>query len=667
MKKTLSILMIFMAFFSCRERELTQTGNPEDYVSPEFTKVPDTEKLYVFTEETSGDAFETLEWSAADFGAATEYNYQIIASIEGYDAESVVTLVSGSATSVEISQKELNDAIMYITGALSEGMVTEENVTLNIKAFIGDFPTGSGVVSSAKPANANVYPYFTPSLPGNRMYVRGDHQGWTEGDETTILGSEEEEGGPYTGYMYLNENFKVSTGATWNGGDNYGQDGEWDNQGNGIKTAISTDGGDIKVTPGPGFYFMNTNGSSSLFIEQLVFSVKGTAVPNGEIVMDYDATNRYLYANVDFVDGSFTFYATDEHNFGKGEMDGITVIGGEPIEVKAGNKMVILDLKNPGTYIYYYQGAIEITAPVLTPLTTTEYVLAKEDKDEAIEAISWSAAVFGEEELDKYQLLLGSQVLYEGTDLTTTLTVAELNAAALKNGGEAGKSLVHSLRVVAMFTEGSKLESELLELTITPYLAFQEYLYMIGGYNGWSFNEDDVVNLKDQEGNYSAWVWLDQADADNGFKFTTVDNWNDGTNYGYASDNKLSTDGGAGNIPVGATNHYDVKMNTESLTYELVPLKWGLIGAATPGEWATDSEMTLDEGTKTWTWTGDLTHGEYKFRANNEWAYNLGASDTDGVVVFDGPNMVNEDPGNYTITLTYDVDTDTFSMTKVQN
>ena len=660
MKKALSILMIFMAFFSCRERELTHTGNPENYVSPEFTRAPGSE-LYVLTEETAGDVFDTLIWSAADFGAKTEYNYQILASIEGYDAVEVVTLVNGSATQVELSQKEVNDAIMKITGALSEGMVVEENVQLAIRAFIGDAPTGSGVVTSTKEASANVLPYFLPSLPSNRMYVRGDHQDWTEGDDTTILGSEEEEGGPYSGYMFLNANFKVCAGPTW-GDANYGQDGDWSNEGNGFTTVISTDGGDIKVTPAPGMFYMNTNGSSSLYIEPLTFKVKGSAVPGGEVVMEYDPTGRYLYANVDFVAGTYTFYANAEHNFGAGENSGVAENGGEAIEVTAGNKMVILDLKNPGTYIYYYQGAIEITAPVLTPLTVTEYVLTKENEDQTIETISWSASVFGEEMLDKYQVLLGSQVVYEGLDLSVTLTQAELNAAALKDGGEAETAGTHSVKVVALFAEGSKLESEAQDLTITPYQAFAESIYVVGDLNDWGHNEEDIVELDNPEGDYSNWFFLPVG----GFKFTSVAGWG-GTNYGYESDGVLSTDGGAGNINVDAANHYNVKMNPETLTYELEALEWGLIGhAIRDGQgngWEVDTPLTFDAANKKWSIEVDLVFGEFKFRANNNWDYNLGVTDVEGEVAYDGGNITIEDAGKYEITLTYDSDAKTFSYT----
>ncbi|NME68255.1 SusE domain-containing protein [Flammeovirga aprica] len=660
MKKALSILTILLTLFSCHERELTHIGYPEDYVSPEFTKGPDGE-LYVFTKETAGDVFETLEWSPASFGAKTEHNYQIMASIEGYDAVEVVTLVNGSATQVEISQKEMNDAIMKITGVLSEGMVVEENVDLGIRAFIGDFPTGTGVVSSTKQVVANIFPYFTPTLPSNKIFVRGDHQDWAENDETTILGSVEEEGGPYNGYMYLNNEFKICAGPTW-GDPAYGQKGDWESDGNGFSTAIAGDGENIKVTPGPGMFFMSSNGSSTLMIEPLTFKLKGSAIPGGEIVMDYDQTNRYLYANVDFVDGSFTFYANNDHNLGKGEADGVTENNGEPIEVKAGTRMIVLDLKNPGTYIYFYRGAVEITAPEMAPLTITDYVLTKDDKDQSIETISWSESVYGDETLEKYQVLLGSQVMYEGVDLSVTLTVEELNAAALKDGGEADKATKHGVKVVAIFAEGSKLESELQEINITPYQAFASEIYVSGDFNDWKHNDDDVVNLDNPEGDYSNWFWMPEG----GFKFTSLPNF-DGTNYGYESDGVLSTTGG--NIPVDAENHYSLKMNPEKLTYELEALEWGLIGDAVKGGggWETDTPLTFDVATKTWYKEVELVAGaNFKFRANNNWDHNLGLTDVDGEVGRDGGDLSVEVADVYTVTLTYDSDARKFTYTIVK-
>ncbi|MDB5268487.1 MAG: hypothetical protein JWP58_1527 [Hymenobacter sp.] len=55
---------------------------------------------------------------------------------------------------------------------------------------------------------------------------------------------------------------------------------------------------------------------------------------------------------------------------------------------------------------------------------------------------------------------------------------------------------------------------------------------------------------------------------------------------------------------------------------------WGIIGAATPGGWNTDTPMTYDFCTRTWQVTLALTAGEFKFRSNNSWTVNLGEAAT---------------------------------------
>lgn len=77
--------------------------------------------------------------------------------------------------------------------------------------------------------------------------------------------------------------------------------------------------------------------------------------------------------------------------------------------------------------------------------------------------------------------------------------------------------------------------------------------------------------------------------------------------------------------------------------------RWGLIGSATPDGWNSDQNMTWDETNKALTITMDLIVGEFKFRANDAWAINLGGSVDD--LTQDGANIPITAAGNYTIKL----------------
>ena len=92
------------------------------------------------------------------------------------------------------------------------------------------------------------------------------------------------------------------------------------------------------------------------------------------------------------------------------------------------------------------------------------------------------------------------------------------------------------------------------------------------------------------------------------------------------------------------------------MKYSLTKTSWGLIGNATPTGWDSDTDMIYDAESKTWSVTLDLTKQEapdngIKFRANDDWALNIGDTDADGTMEFGGENMGISEDGNYTIVL----------------
>ena len=77
----------------------------------------------------------------------------------------------------------------------------------------------------------------------------------------------------------------------------------------------------------------------------------------------------------------------------------------------------------------------------------------------------------------------------------------------------------------------------------------------------------------------------------------------------------------------------------------------GIIGAATPGGWDSDTEMIQDAvDTNVWTLSITLTANEMKFRANNDWTINWGSIDFPaGFGEQDRPN-IRAKAGDYNIT-----------------
>ena len=130
-------------------------------------------------------------------------------------------------------------------------------------------------------------------------------------------------------------------------------------------------------------------------------------------------------------------------------------------------------------------------------------------------------------------------------------------------------------------------------------------------------------------------------------KFRANHDWG----YNYGSDKADGTLGaGAGNIPVSLEADYVINLNlSKPNAYTYSANRWGVIGDATPGGWNTDTNMTWDATAKVLKVTLNLTAGSIKFRANDDWAVNVGGSLT--ALSPGGDNIPVTVAGNYTITL----------------
>ncbi|MBT2558168.1 SusE domain-containing protein [Hymenobacter sp. ISL-91] len=103
---------------------------------------------------------------------------------------------------------------------------------------------------------------------------------------------------------------------------------------------------------------------------------------------------------------------------------------------------------------------------------------------------------------------------------------------------------------------------------------------------------------------------------------------------------------------------------------ELPADRWAIIGDATANGWGKETPMTYDFDRKVWTITLPLAKAEYKFRANNDWALNLGAMSGDDATKTAGPlkqggdNIKITEAGTYTVTLNYEVTPATYTTVK---
>lgn len=209
-----------------------------------------------------------------------------------------------------------------------------------------------------------------------------------------------------------------------------------------------------------------------------------------------------------------------------------------------------------------------------------------------------------------------------------------------------------------------KITLNMMEYTMTiEPISYTEWIYVPGNGQGWKPDSAPALHSPKNDGHYTGYAIIDGE-----FKFTKERNWNGGEYNGdsfttYAEGFENSKPGEGGNIKcTAAAGIYwlDVNVAEGDLNATLIS-SFGLIGSATPGGWDEDTDMEYDEATNTYTWTGDLGAGEFKFRANDGWGINLGGSLDD--LSQDGGNVAIAEAGNYTIVLTPLITTEGGKMT----
>ena len=172
-------------------------------------------------------------------------------------------------------------------------------------------------------------------------------------------------------------------------------------------------------------------------------------------------------------------------------------------------------------------------------------------------------------------------------------------------------------------------------------------LYVPGSYQGWDPSKTTTV-LKSVASDNKFEGYLNFTDANTQFKFSTTPAW-DGNDYGDdgTSAGKLVHPGN--NIVAADAGYYKLNVDMTALTYTMVKTTWGIIGDATATGWNSDTPMTYDAATDSWSIVIDLATGAIKFRANGGWDLNYGGSG--GVLSAGGDNIAIPAPGTYKVTM----------------
>lgn len=238
-----------------------------------------------------------------------------------------------------------------------------------------------------------------------------------------------------------------------------------------------------------------------------------------------------------------------------------------------------------------------------------------------------------------------------GNELTGKITVGLNDVVANAFKFDVTANPAKYVRITVNFMEET--------FTLEP-ISFADFIYEIGNASGWT----KVEPLYNFEGNgkYRGFAYLDGA-----FKFRP--NENDWTgDWEYDGEGKIADNGGPDCPAPAEPGYYMIDVDLNMMTYSLTKIDViTMIGSAINGDtnWGTDYEMTYDRDLDEWVWEGELTAGEFKFRANRDWAVNWGYADgTTAYLMHNGGNIAT-DGGRFRVALKAKCDGGpaTFTMT----
>jgi len=172
--------------------------------------------------------------------------------------------------------------------------------------------------------------------------------------------------------------------------------------------------------------------------------------------------------------------------------------------------------------------------------------------------------------------------------------------------------------------------------------------YPGSGLADWSPDKSPMVKSNEANpNNVEGYIYM--AGTGNMFKISAQPSW-DGTNYGSgATAGTLSATGGDISLP--AAGYYKININAgvEPMTYTAVATNWGVIGGLTG--WGSQIALTYDPVVRVWRGAIHMPTGPWKFRANDNWDYNYGATAGSLNLVAGGSDINNTVEDDYAITL----------------
>jgi hypothetical protein len=314
------------------------------------------------------------------------------------------------------------------------------------------------------------------------------------------------------------------------------------------------------------------------------------------------------------------------------------------------------------------EGSFEI----LTPTSGDEVTLNATTPLNPGLTMSWEDANYGttpteityEVEIDKTGDEFDSPlVLTSTTNTYITITSDVLNSAVVSVGLAPFSQGSIDIRVKSSVgAQSSEIQySNTINYLITPYSTDLPKLYVIGNFlsnSGYGSNWSPAATLPSLassafgQTDYEGYVMMNVASPE--FKLLPTNTSFDGD---YGDDGNFAgilAQTGESNIQLSAAGYYRIRANTSTLTYSVASVSWGIIGAATPTGWGSDTDLVYNPTTKKLEIASiALVPGAFKFRGNNDWGngFDLGTVNGDGYLVDGGDLTFSGAAGNYKVIL----------------
>lgn len=279
--------------------------------------------------ETPDDELELLTWTAARLGYGEAVTYNVTAT---YGESEPVEVASG-LTELRCAKtvSEWNELFVRTLGIAEE---TTAEVNFTVTAFS---ETSTNGVPSA-PVTIKVTTYKRDFPSEEYIYIPGNHQGWAPATASALWSAELN--GVYSGFSYLDGDFKFTIARDWNTGEY--NSSNFTNYSEGLSDA----GGNINMAT-PGFYYIVADVMTGTLTATLTSSwgVIGNATPGGwdaESPLTYNAEKGCWSATIALTAGELKFRANNSWD------SGIDLGGAlDELLLKGGN----IAINDPGTYL----------------------------------------------------------------------------------------------------------------------------------------------------------------------------------------------------------------------------------------------------------------------------------------------------------------------------